>query len=1025
MVKKDPDLTLALAEEEWQQFLTEVRSGASVDLRKFCESRPALSASLFGEGGPPASFLDQLLDQLGEAGNTSASRSAKFVEELTPQGTRYEIISELARGGMGAILRAFDPQLRRQLAMKVILDEGDGSRAKRLLPRFLQEAQVTGQLEHPGIVPVHELGIDENNRVYFTMQLVEGLDLEEVIAQLHSKKADWSLPRVLESLSRASEAIAFAHSRGIIHRDLKPANIMVGAFGECYVMDWGLAKVTGEVETTEEDAPDLEPMHTQMGTVVGTPAYMSPEQASGQTEEIDARTDVYAMGAILYHVLTGKAPYADRPSSAQELISRVLSEDPQEIERVDPTCSVELASIARKAMSRNPEERYPSMVEMAADLRAYLENRVVRAHRTGAVAELRAWVRRNRGTAAAITLSSLILIAGLVLWRTDSELKYREILRLTDARVLETAIEAEKELGVPRPSAASKYASWLLDPIAGLRERLPQHRRELLEQRANALTYSDADAERDRSTHPLQDELKTKIVEKALRTKQIKDVREAIPEGSKWESALLDRSQTLDLEIAELHQTMEERRTWRFSEVKDRWRHDRLTELVEGLEQIFGQDGLVSEVEARLEFARTVDATTLTDSEPARLWAEAIEAIAQSEHYGGFRLPRQTGLIPLGENPQGLWEFWDVFTGEKPKPAETDSPNRWIITPETGVVFILVPGGVSTIGATGIRIGIDKLKENQQGGLLVNEVVDSSLAQRAGMRVGDILLSLNGRSIRFDSQLQAAKPSIKLGEQTEFVVLRGGNKITLTAEVGRGVGSPSVDPWAAGDEDPPTEVPLSPFFLSKYEFTIAQWRRLSKQTPNGYHVGYPVPYQPAVSAIHPVERISWLDCDEWLPRIGFVLPTEAQWEYAARAGTLSIWPTGNTAASLSDYANLYDRTARAAVVLKQPLPPAPFDDGYAAHAPVGTYLPNGWGFHDMAGNVQERCQDWKDDYKDVTFRAGDGLRSANLERYRVLRGGSWRTQVQGARAANRGSELPDEVDATVGVRPARRIEGIE
>jgi serine/threonine protein kinase len=219
--------------------------------------------------------------------------------------------------------------------MKVILGKADASSSgqtppvdRRLLARFLEEAQITGQLDHPGIVPVHELGLDSTGRVFFTMKLVKGRDLKSIFELVFTGREDWNETRALTVLLKVCEALAYAHKKGVIHRDLKPANVMVGAFGEVYVMDWGLARVLGREDTHDlrlqpepgasslrterkeerEEAPDS-PLFTMDGDVVGTPCYMPPEQARGEVERLGPRADVYAIGAMLYHLLARQMPY--------------------------------------------------------------------------------------------------------------------------------------------------------------------------------------------------------------------------------------------------------------------------------------------------------------------------------------------------------------------------------------------------------------------------------------------------------------------------------------------------------------------------------------------------------------------------------------------------------------------------------------------------------------------------------------------------------------------------------------------
>ncbi len=379
-----------------------------------------------------------------ESSTASSGRLEKLAARA-PSGGRYDVRGEIARGGMGAILEVWDEDLRRTLAMKVILgpgDEGTASDAPSIEPdklsRFLEEAQITGQLDHPGIVPVHDLGIDASGRVYFTMPLIKGRDLKEVFALAREGRDGWTRPRALGVFLRICDAMAFAHSKGVLHRDLKPTNIMVGRFGETYVMDWGLAKVLGRpdrrdvrprreptsisglsivrTDRHDETSQDPEsPVVTMDGDVVGTPAYMSPEQAQGRTEEIGPHADVYSVGAMLYHMLSGQMPYVGPTErvSPYTVLNAVRTGPPARLHVLDPTLSPELCAICEKAMAREPQERYPSMRAMGEDLRNFLEGRVVTAYESGRFARARKWVERNRGLAALIALSVVLTLGGL------------------------------------------------------------------------------------------------------------------------------------------------------------------------------------------------------------------------------------------------------------------------------------------------------------------------------------------------------------------------------------------------------------------------------------------------------------------------------------------------------------------------------------------------------------------------------------------------------------------------------------
>lgn len=296
---------------------------------------------------------------------------------------RYEVGSEIARGGMGAILEVWDRDLARTLAMKVLLDPRESAKEVALVQRFVREARITGQLDHPGIVPVHDLGIDESGRVYFTMRLVRGQDLGRVFMEARAGSEGWTHTRALEVLLKICDTVAFAHSRGVVHRDLKPANVMVGDFGEVYVLDWGLAKV---VDAPEPDPGASDPGGTSehefdagatlAGTVLGTPSYMPPEQAEGLGHRAYRQLDVYSLGAMLYTLLVGHPPYVSpgRPTSTHELLAAVRRGPPPSVRELASEVSSELGDLCDRAMARDPEQRFESAAALATALRAHLES---------------------------------------------------------------------------------------------------------------------------------------------------------------------------------------------------------------------------------------------------------------------------------------------------------------------------------------------------------------------------------------------------------------------------------------------------------------------------------------------------------------------------------------------------------------------------------------------------------------------------------------------------------------------------
>lgn len=372
--------------------------------------------------------------------SASGTSNTRVIERLAARGplaTRYRLDGEIARGGMGAILEVFDKDLRRKLAMKVVLDESSASpkpapNATRLA-RFLEEAQITGQLDHPGIVPVHELGIDAQGQAYFTMRLVRGRDLSAIFRLVDTGAEGWTLPRALGVLLKVCEAMAFAHSKGVVHRDLKPANVMVGEFGEVYVMDWGLARVRGApdrhdlrarpveahpVATDRRESSSSLPsdaLLTMDGDVLGTPSYMPPEQARGRLDSIDERSDIYAVGAMLYRLLAHRAPYSEPNEEPEvlEVLTRILAGPPPGLEGLNANTPPELIAICEKAMARERKARYSDMLLLAADLRAFLEGRVVSAFEAGTWAQARKWVQRNRALSFAAAAGVLALVGGL------------------------------------------------------------------------------------------------------------------------------------------------------------------------------------------------------------------------------------------------------------------------------------------------------------------------------------------------------------------------------------------------------------------------------------------------------------------------------------------------------------------------------------------------------------------------------------------------------------------------------------
>ncbi len=289
---------------------------------------------------------------------------------LATGSARYREGRLIGRGGMGRVVEAEDLQFGRKVALETMLG---GPEAGERVQRFGLEAIVTANLDHPGIPPVYERGRDSQGNPFYTMRLVRGRNLEQAIAQ--TQTLDDRL-RLLPALIGVAQTLAFAHARGVIHRDIKPENVVVGAFGDTVVIDWGVAKLrgvgrdrvaeVGEPSMVQAIADTSGSTATRDGAVIGTPAYMAPEQAGGRIDELDERSDVFSIGALLYHLFTGRPPY--RGKTSLETLSLAIEAEHEPLARVAPEVPAPLVAIVERAMAKDPANRYPSAGALAEAL---------------------------------------------------------------------------------------------------------------------------------------------------------------------------------------------------------------------------------------------------------------------------------------------------------------------------------------------------------------------------------------------------------------------------------------------------------------------------------------------------------------------------------------------------------------------------------------------------------------------------------------------------------------------------------
>lgn len=805
------------------------------DLRDLLE--PLLSAGV-EVGGDIEETLVELMPG-AELGGTAAP--------VELGSGRYALHGEVARGGMGAILRVWDKDLRRHLAMKIILDHLDpkakaapGSLSSReALRRFLDEAQITGQLDHPGVVPVHELGIDARGRAFFTMQLVRGKTLREVFRLAWEEKEGWTQARVLELFIKVCDTLAYAHSKGVVHRDIKPSNVMVGKYGQVYVMDWGLAKVLGkegpkELEIDRDEPPSVTrirtqddadgstsgPLLTQDGTVVGTPNYMPPEQALGKVEEIGPTADVYSVGAMLYEFLARTAPYKPREGkiSPRQVLWAVAHHEPSSLDTEARSAPRDLIAVCQKAMSRDLRERYAEASALAMDLRAFLDGKVVRALRAGPLAELLKWGARNRAVSATLLAASVIVVLLVILYVKDvtdardaasfqkdlATATLREVQAFAMAAQVEQLREEADNLWPLESSMLPRLESWL----SRAKALVPIY--ELLRDKLDRISTGDLPVAADHG--PLEVDMRKHAEWDSLQSIEYAAAHEAT--GAQREELLAQARRVRKRIHSECTRT-------RFDDSELTRRYLYLRSLVKRLDQLVNGpedqlSGLVPKAlmgkvaslrsasipgiqERSSAIREQQEASTLSHGAKAA-WSEAIQYAALATGPYRFSLSPVEGVFPLGVNPRSkLLEFWHVASGNRPslKPDSFGQVGSWEVDHDTGMIFVLIPPG------------------------------EYSLSIAAGA---------TGRPPWVPAYLQ------RTGGWSSKCM-----KSTLDA-----------------------------FWISKYPVTLQQWMRWGHK-PSLY-------FTCRSGRAQLLDQVSYVECQEWARCAGMDLPSEFQWDVAFSAG---------------------------------------------------------------------------------------------------------------------------------------------
>jgi len=800
----------------------------------------------------------------------------------------YRILEELGEGGVGIVYLAQGEGSTAPCALKV-LRSGIGGR--EMQSRFELEAKVLQQLRHPGIAAFLDAGQAEvetasgNATVPFlALEFVDGKPIHVHAAQLGMDERSR-----IELVARVCDAIQVAHEAGVVHRDLKPANILVLAdehdpVGHPKVLDFGIARASN----VDRD------MFTETGTgaLLGTVPYMSPEQVSLDEARPDERSDQYSLGILLFELLTGHLPYLVKGVGLPTAARTIRREDPT---RLSAAFGRDLGNIVGQALEKDPERRYASVGEFAKDLRRFLNGEPVQARAPGAVHSLRRFGRRYPIATTMLTLGTLGLVGV--------------------GGLLVDAVQAMNSAKEEAEEATSAEASALE------RERQLTDEREILLRLADEAELLALESLSD-GYWPIHPDRVPGLEDWVRRA-------EALVHSLGGHSAALAK---LDAgQLASFGTDVSEREWWGKS----------LRELVGSIERLAEpRVGALARMRSHLHAASTLRQRTIGDCVEA--WEHAADAVRAHPEFGGLELAPQLGLVPLGADPDsGLQEFWHTESGARPE--RDDSTAALMIGEETGIVLVLLPGGVFPMGAQ----------------------------------------TINRNHVNYDEMADQA-------------------------------------------EAPVHDVELGPFFISKYELTQGQWLQVMK-TSSSLYVRGSSRTKDRVDLSHPAESFTWNEARVVAERLGLMLPTEARWEYAARAGSDAPWSTGPYVEDMEFAANLSDQAAKLDGA-DSDQEYEPWNDGFSVHAPVGSFVPNAFGLYDVHGNVWEWCRD----AMDFAFYGSSPMREPFNEEspvdppHRIVRGGGFSVPAHQARSSERLFFNQEAMrNQAIGVRLVRPLERME
>ena len=1016
----------------------------------------------------------------------------------------FELVRFLGHGGMGQVWEARQLSMRRNVALKFLLP---GRADERTIALFEREARAGGRANHPNLVRTLARGQSDGIE-WIAQELVEGsFSLRDAIERFRREPEtprDY-YTRCATLVQGIALGLQAAHEAGVVHRDLKPQNILIDARDTARVADFGLARVEGDTVLSKS------------GDIAGTYHYMSPEQVSGARSKVDARTDIFSLGVVLYELLTLQRPFSG--DTTQQVTAQVTSFDPPEPSVLRAQCPRDLSVITLKALQKRQAARYATMQELADDLGRFLRHEPIRAKPSSRLESARKWVQRNPAPSVGMGVgaAALVVISGVAFYAIDQagraergESAAKDNLELAERNAAEAAqsatqaqrardealatandvlaLSAQKdhddlvaEASALWPASSTmvpRYEEWLrkarelvsgrpADTARGLKKRpsLAEHKARLEELRKDALPLTEEQVRADRESHPKFAEWSRKSAELLWVSRMLG--LEPWPSESDVEAGLAQESLPADADALnalawslvdprqpalgqELRAMLLARRALAATAANKRagirdtyawalYRNGRLDEALAEMKTALAEPGgealkpsandlqksvkvwqgdksgklrqerdalavEVASLSERIQERRTYDYT-----DPDKLWwdrqlRKLVESIEQ------FADPRSGLLHDVVAEPFG-WGVAKrhVFAQSVRERTVTgpEAQRRWrealeAIAKSERYRDAVFPGGKSLAPQEGLL----PLGADPQSGLWEFWHVASGEEPRRAQ---------DGSLVRKESGAHELVESAAAGTGIVLVLIPGGSFWMGAQKIdpnGR-----NFDANADSDEAPVHRVTLSPYFLSKYELTQGQWARFTGGNPAIYQSGF----NGTLGPTNPVEHVDWWTSDRVTRELGLELPTEAQWEFACRAGTDSVWWSGNAKESLAQRANLADQTYVSFGGWEESAAWWPaFKDGYAIHAPAGRTQPNAFGLHDMCGNVWEWCFDKYTDYPSAD--AQDPRRNPEGGTDRVNRGGAFFQAASEGRSANRGASSPDYRNDPVGLRAARSVQ---